>query len=600
MAEEVEDEVHSVEAILGKRLGPTGSVEYLIKWEGFAEAEASWEDEGNIIDGLQDLLADFESREEQFKKRRRSSRLPTASTVPLKKQKKEAAGKEPKRKATPVPSRTIQMRPKVEPLRQIEEEEEEGGEKAGEETQKKKKEEEEEETDALTQTIETVSKTKSRKTATGARKRGATTPARARPSKKGKKNDKAEKEETDQKEVDTSVVAMDEEKASEAKANGSGSSAQEVSSDEMRAASTASSSSENTELVPSPPPAQSKAQSKRDRSAQAKQAKKARAASTRTQPAAAAAAVVSGQAKVVRVATPLPKEPAQAQEEEEALSMVAVVFLRLAAMLDIATLQAIAMLTLLSHLVDSFREDAMSQFTTQCTQNAFTAETCKRLEDFVFRTPSQLELAAVTTICMGLASCVAVWWAGQDPCLSRAQTYHCCCACLQLVILVFLVILGDARNTQEGMDVFALAYFSFLLQDVLLNNTFLGKDVLNTVGYVHAFLMLQFAGMLKFAELAPESRLKATYVDIGLYCVVARLLKELHFVTRSKGKGKPFSLFLEQVTWAAMVGWLCSRGAWLSQHSFAALQGSRDALCATIFLACSSVVLLIETFIDES
>ena len=52
------DDIYVVEKILGKRISENGDVEYLLKWFGYVEDEASWEPEENVF--CKDLIRLFE------------------------------------------------------------------------------------------------------------------------------------------------------------------------------------------------------------------------------------------------------------------------------------------------------------------------------------------------------------------------------------------------------------------------------------------------------------------------------------------------------------------------------------------------------------
>ncbi|GMT01650.1 hypothetical protein PENTCL1PPCAC_23824, partial [Pristionchus entomophagus] len=54
-----EDDVFSVEKILNRRVHEAGNVEYLVKWEGYPLNEATWENEYNLSQ-CPDLIMAFE------------------------------------------------------------------------------------------------------------------------------------------------------------------------------------------------------------------------------------------------------------------------------------------------------------------------------------------------------------------------------------------------------------------------------------------------------------------------------------------------------------------------------------------------------------
>ena len=87
------DKEYVVEAIRGRR-SKNDTIQYLIKWEGWPETSNTWEDESNLSDGCQTLIADYlkklyEERENQRRvkvliekqeKRERKERKPVRIT----------------------------------------------------------------------------------------------------------------------------------------------------------------------------------------------------------------------------------------------------------------------------------------------------------------------------------------------------------------------------------------------------------------------------------------------------------------------------------------------------------------------------------------
>lgn len=78
--EEDQGEVYRVEKILEKRTR-NRKVEYKVKWEGYSEAECTWEPAKNIL--CRQLLRDFEANEHPGGKttaeRKKATRRPTVS-----------------------------------------------------------------------------------------------------------------------------------------------------------------------------------------------------------------------------------------------------------------------------------------------------------------------------------------------------------------------------------------------------------------------------------------------------------------------------------------------------------------------------------------
>jgi hypothetical protein len=62
-------EEFSVEAILGRRINDKGKTEYLVKWEGYAAEEASWEETTNLF--CPELVREFEETDNPRKRRKR-------------------------------------------------------------------------------------------------------------------------------------------------------------------------------------------------------------------------------------------------------------------------------------------------------------------------------------------------------------------------------------------------------------------------------------------------------------------------------------------------------------------------------------------------
>jgi hypothetical protein len=58
----MDDDIYVVERILDKRVLEKGEVQYLLKWFGYGEDEASWEPEENVF--CKDLIRLFESGDE--------------------------------------------------------------------------------------------------------------------------------------------------------------------------------------------------------------------------------------------------------------------------------------------------------------------------------------------------------------------------------------------------------------------------------------------------------------------------------------------------------------------------------------------------------
>lgn len=54
----MDDKEYVVEAIRDRR-SKNGRIQYLVKWEGWPETANTWEDEGNLSDGCQVLVAQY-------------------------------------------------------------------------------------------------------------------------------------------------------------------------------------------------------------------------------------------------------------------------------------------------------------------------------------------------------------------------------------------------------------------------------------------------------------------------------------------------------------------------------------------------------------
>ncbi|VDP02423.1 unnamed protein product [Soboliphyme baturini] len=70
-SEESDDDVFSVEEIVGKRV-KNGRVEYLLKWENFPSSENTWEPADNLM--CHDLIREFELNEAKKSKAIRNSK----------------------------------------------------------------------------------------------------------------------------------------------------------------------------------------------------------------------------------------------------------------------------------------------------------------------------------------------------------------------------------------------------------------------------------------------------------------------------------------------------------------------------------------------
>eukprot|EP00128_Syssomonas_multiformis_P014775 Colp12_sorted_trinity150504_noHs@10719 len=82
-----EEEEYVVEKVLSKRIRK-GATEYLLKWKGYSDAEATWEPMEHC-EGCNDLIDAFEA--EQNKKRKRTSESDSANTKKTKVARKDAA-----------------------------------------------------------------------------------------------------------------------------------------------------------------------------------------------------------------------------------------------------------------------------------------------------------------------------------------------------------------------------------------------------------------------------------------------------------------------------------------------------------------------------
>lgn len=58
------DDIYVVEKILDRRTSDNGKIEYLLKWFGYDEDDATWEPEENIF--CKDLIVIYESDRKSF------------------------------------------------------------------------------------------------------------------------------------------------------------------------------------------------------------------------------------------------------------------------------------------------------------------------------------------------------------------------------------------------------------------------------------------------------------------------------------------------------------------------------------------------------
>ncbi|KAJ1898602.1 hypothetical protein LPJ66_002641 [Kickxella alabastrina] len=94
--EEDDDTVYVVEKILDQRMGKNSEKEYLIKWEGYADSESTWEVEDNIIDrSILKKFWDAKNAEAEARKAKKAATSTAASASSTTVKAPVAAAKKP-------------------------------------------------------------------------------------------------------------------------------------------------------------------------------------------------------------------------------------------------------------------------------------------------------------------------------------------------------------------------------------------------------------------------------------------------------------------------------------------------------------------------
>ncbi len=73
------EEVYIVEKVVGKRKAKNGKIEYLVKWQGYGEADNTWEPAANILTKI--LITEFEEEQREKEKNKKQS-ASTAKSKP--------------------------------------------------------------------------------------------------------------------------------------------------------------------------------------------------------------------------------------------------------------------------------------------------------------------------------------------------------------------------------------------------------------------------------------------------------------------------------------------------------------------------------------
>ncbi|CAI2355890.1 unnamed protein product [Caenorhabditis sp. 36 PRJEB53466] len=73
-------EVFVVEKVMDKRISRTGKIEFLIKWEGFSQADSTWEPKENLH--CDRMIEEYEKACSRRERHRRQNRSPSNSPEP--------------------------------------------------------------------------------------------------------------------------------------------------------------------------------------------------------------------------------------------------------------------------------------------------------------------------------------------------------------------------------------------------------------------------------------------------------------------------------------------------------------------------------------
>jgi hypothetical protein len=84
------EEVYIVEKVVGKRKAKNGKIEYLVKWQGYGEADNTWEPAANILTKI--LITEFEEEQRDKEKNRKESTSKAKGSVAKTKPKNNERG----------------------------------------------------------------------------------------------------------------------------------------------------------------------------------------------------------------------------------------------------------------------------------------------------------------------------------------------------------------------------------------------------------------------------------------------------------------------------------------------------------------------------